>query len=123
MTYYLSGPMSGLPDFNFPAFTFACDALRSSGLTIVSPHEKDSEGDTARPWADYLREDIALMMAGCQALILLPGWPDSSGAKLELSLALALNWPVYFYVPQTHDLFNMRNGKRMLFTRMVADEA
>ncbi len=97
MTYYLSGPMSGIPEFNFPAFTEACGVIRAYGLTVVSPHEKDSEGDTTRPWEEYLREDIALLMDKCHAMILLPGWTNSTGAKLELTIALALKWPIYFY--------------------------
>lgn len=93
--YYLSGPMSGLPEFNFPAFQSAVDDLRGRGMTVRSPHEKGSEG-SGMSWESYLREDIGLMLE-CSALILLPGWPSSKGAKLELSIALGLNWPIYFY--------------------------
>ncbi len=113
ITYYLSGPMSGLPDFNFPAFRDACKQLRACGFTVVSPHEKDSEGDTTRPWTAYLREDISLLTDKCYGFILLPGWPSSTGAKLELSIALALQMPIYFYraMGTAFVLVDMQTGK------------
>lgn len=99
MTYYLSGPMSGIPEYNFPAFTKACADLRAKGLTILSPHEKPGEGDPHKPYEQYLREDIELL-AKCQALILLPGWPRSTGARMELEIALSLKLPIYFLCPR-----------------------
>jgi hypothetical protein len=95
MTYYLSGPMSGYADSNFPAFEKAAHELRAAGLTIVSPHEKGSETADAN-YLDLLREDVR-MICDCQAMILLPGWPTSSGSRLELAVALGLKMDVYFY--------------------------
>lgn len=120
MTYYLSGPMSGIPDYNFPAFTEACRRLRGRGLTIISPHEQAGEGDPTKPYEQYLREDVRLMAEHCDALILLPGWPSSTGARMELQLALTLKMPIWFYghvvtlkplnqVP--HLLINMQTGE------------
>ena len=85
MTYYLAGPMTGLPDFNFNAFTAACAALRERGLSVVSPHEKDPELETRGTWEACLRADIAILMRDCHAMILLPGWSNSKGATLELT--------------------------------------
>lgn len=34
---YISGPMSGLPDLNFPAFNAAAQQLRELGLDAVNP--------------------------------------------------------------------------------------
>lgn len=36
---YLSGPMSGLPDYNWPTIDAAAVALRSAGHTVVNPAE------------------------------------------------------------------------------------
>lgn len=110
MTYYLNGPMSGLPEYNFPAFAAAARFLRVRGLTIVSPHEKGSEADTGRSYVSYLKED-AVLLAACDAIILLPGWPTSTGARMELELALTWKFPVFYLytAADRYDLIDM-NG-------------
>lgn len=94
MIYYLSGPMAGYPENNFPAFQKAQIELGFLGYPVVSPHAID-HGDTTE-WADFLRGDIKVML-DCAGLILLKGWPQSRGSRLELSIALALDWPVFYY--------------------------
>jgi hypothetical protein len=94
-TVYLSGPMSGLPDNNWPAFKQATMDLRSAGFTVISPHETIQTAEGAA-WTDCLRADIAAMLEA-EAIILLPGWPKSRGARLELHIALALEMPAYYY--------------------------
>src|SRR5690606_41767260 len=39
--WYLSGPMSGYPQYNFPAFAKAAETLRGFGYNLVSPAELD----------------------------------------------------------------------------------
>jgi hypothetical protein len=39
MIIYISGPMTGYPDLNFPAFHLAASVLRSEGFTVISPAE------------------------------------------------------------------------------------
>ena len=90
---YLSGPMTGIPEFNFPAFTAACEALRAAGHEVVSPHELESS--TGHPWDYYLRHDLIAMLTHCNSIALLPGWYDSKGAKLEFHVALTLGFTVY----------------------------
>ena len=97
MTHYISGPMSGLPEFNFPAFERCARKLRGQGLCVVSPHEKGGEGEAGEAaWNKYLRADIVAMMA-CDSIVLLPGWSRSKGARLELSIALALGFAVWLW--------------------------
>ena len=44
MKWYLAGPMSGIPQFNFPLFMKAAQELRDvHELDIVSPAELDDE--------------------------------------------------------------------------------
>lgn len=50
-TLYVAGPMSRIPQYNFPLFEAVAVALRDDGWTIVSPHECDSEETRAAAWA------------------------------------------------------------------------
>ena len=88
---YVSGPMSGLPDLNFPAFHAAAKYLRFRGVEVVNPAEFGEE--PGKSWADYMRKDIAALMR-CNCIVMLPGWKKSKGAKLERFIAKALGFVV-----------------------------
>lgn len=108
-TYYLSGPMAGYKENNFPAFESAARDLRAFGVKIFSPHEVKQEGGMM--WADYLAADISGMLeAKCTGIILLRGWPSSKGAWLELQIAVALGFPVYYFDAKTFVLIDMNRG-------------
>lgn len=104
--YYISGPMNGYPENNFPAFQKALDLCLNSGIMAISPHEIKHEG-TDLQWQDYLRGDLVQMLLQCQGIILIPGWVQSKGARLELSVALALDWPAYYLNPESGIIVNM----------------
>ena len=81
---YLSGPMTGLPALNFPAFNAEAERLRALGYLVINPAELNPD-----PNADYhacLRRDIAALM-DCDRLALLPGWEKSNGAHDEIYIA------------------------------------
>ncbi|CAN7192050.1 DUF4406 domain-containing protein [Acidovorax sp. LjRoot117] len=81
---YVAGPMTGLPDFNFPAFNAAAAALRADGWHVENPAEHGHVEGAG--WADYLRYDLS-RVATCGAVYLLPGWSKSKGAQLEVHVA------------------------------------
>lgn len=84
---YVSGPMTGLPEHNFPAFRAAAAELRAAGYEVEDPAEKGIvEG---WEWEDYLRYDLRALM-DCAGVALLPGFENSRGAQLELYVATAL---------------------------------
>lgn len=89
--YYLSGPMTGYPEHNFPAFSKAAADLRAAGLAVVSPHELDPEH--GKPWEFYLRNDIRALL-DCTHVATLPHWRGSRGACLEGYVAEKLLMPV-----------------------------
>jgi len=89
---YIAGPMTGLPEHNFPAFHAAADRLRQAGWDVVNPAENFG-GRTDLPREDCLRADVALLV-DCDAVAVLGGWEDSRGAKLEYLLARELGMPV-----------------------------
>jgi len=95
MRVYIAGPMTGLPEFNFPAFNAMAAVLRADGWHVENPAEH-GHVDGAE-WADYLRYDIS-RLSTCSAMMLLPGWSSSRGARLEVSIAKELGHELLFAV-------------------------
>lgn len=89
---YISGPMSGLPEFNEAAFNEAARLLRAAGYQVTNPAEKALPHNAS--WQQHMREDIKLMM-DCDGLAILPGWQHSRGANAEINLAHALGLDVF----------------------------
>lgn len=81
---YLSGPMTGKPELNFPAFNAEAQRLRLLGYDVVNP--VDLNPDPAATWSECMRKDLAALLT-CDGLALLPGWQASGGANLELHVA------------------------------------
>lgn len=88
---YLAGPMTGLPDFNYPAFNSEAARLRALGWTIENPAQNAAPAGSA--WADYMRLALRQLLL-CDGVALLPGWESSRGATLEVRIAGALLIPV-----------------------------
>jgi Domain of unknown function (DUF4406) len=82
---YLSGPMTGLPDYNYAAFNAEAARLRALGYTVENPAENVHPAD--QTYAGYMRAALAQMLT-CDAIALLPGWPESRGAVIERQLAM-----------------------------------
>ena len=91
-TVYLSGPMTGYPEFNFPAFHAAAALWRGEGYRVFNPAE-NFKGRTDLPRADYMREDLAQVMKA-DIVAVLKGWEQSAGARLEVAMARELDLPV-----------------------------
>jgi nucleoside 2-deoxyribosyltransferase len=90
---YLAGPMSGIPDNNFPAFDRAAEVLRGHGHEVWSPADANRKAGfdptrTATPqeYAEFMREDLRAVIDS-DAIALLPGWEHSKGASMEKAVA------------------------------------
>lgn len=81
---YISGPITGLPQLNFPAFNAEAVRLRGLGYEVVNPAEINP--DQGADWNTCLRADL-LQLLTCDTLALLPGWHGSAGAHLETHVA------------------------------------
>ena len=116
MRVYCSGPMTGHPDLNRPAFDAAEKRLTAQGHFVINPHRISALFGTAEELAEsfkifyaiegkdnyVLKEELdrrasiarAVMDAdlaavrSCDAIYLLRGWEKSRGAKKELAEAL-----------------------------------
>lgn len=84
-TWYVAGPMSNLPDFNYPAFHQATSVLRGAGFDVENPAEHNLDPATAT-YADYLRHGFVKLLR-CDGIVLLPGWRASGGAVREANIA------------------------------------
>lgn len=93
MIAYISGPMRGLPEHNYPMFFEAEQALIASGYGVLNP-ARNFDGDKTREVAEYMREDIHSVL-NADALVLLPGWETSEGAKVEVAVARSLDLNFY----------------------------
>jgi hypothetical protein len=109
MKLYLAGPMTGYPQFNFPAFDQWARALRYHGFDVTSPAEEDPievqaiarASVTGNP-AELPKFDGPLPTAlrnvsnvfDCDGVALMPGWERSSGSAHEIATAARFGLPV-----------------------------
>lgn len=84
---YLSGPMTGLPDSNYPAFHYEAARIRRLGYHVENPAENAPPRDGS--WSGYMRAALTQMLT-CDVIALLPGWMESRGATIERGLAVRL---------------------------------
>lgn len=96
MRIYLSGPMRGIKDSNFPEFIRIADRLRAAGHDVLNPAESAVVDRDHMVRSDYLRHDIQLIMV-VDAVVVIPGWYSSPGARFEVAEAWQIGIPVYYY--------------------------
>jgi hypothetical protein len=122
MKVYLSGPMRGKADFNFPLFDKVAAKLREEGHEVFSPADNDRRrfgADVYKPGMNavgddlshaarlgltdlelrrlLLGDDTAWICAHAEAIVILPDWIHSKGAVAEKALAEAIGLEVHFY--------------------------
>lgn len=82
---YLSGPMTGIAEHNFPAFNAEAARLGALGYDVVNPVDINPI-EAQSSWHECLRNDLAALLT-CDTLALLDGWQGSAGAHLEMHVA------------------------------------
>jgi len=113
--FYLGGPMTGIPQFNFPHFDHVAGVLRERGYNIISPAELDepetrdaalasSDGAPGsgaandEPYESFLARDLIIVsMPACIGGIFINGWQHSRGARGESWVLQFLNKDLYEY--------------------------
>lgn len=88
---YIAGPMTGLPEFNRPAFNRVAKELADGGIVPLNPAILPD--GLNQP--EYM--DICLAMLRCaDGIMLLDGWKESAGARAEKALAEKLGVGIFF---------------------------
>lgn len=98
---YVAGPMSGVDLHNFPAFFAAHGRLERAGWVVFNPAQMSADlwkrgggldvaGTPAR--RAYARQDLLVIIDELKAengdaVVVLPGWENSKGARTEVDLA------------------------------------
>ena len=97
MIVYLSGPISGNPDFRETFAKAKKDLEDKGGVQVINPAVlADIATPCALDYEDYMSLDEALIRRA-DTLLLLPGWQKSPGCNRELGFAEALGKTVYEY--------------------------
>ncbi len=106
---YITGPMRGIPEYNYPVFMEAATYMRSLGWKVFNPAEMqeiDGEDYRAHTLVDqklddgpaknrlFARRDTDIIINVLKAengdiLVALPDWNKSIGSRAEIGLA---NW-------------------------------
>lgn len=80
---YLCGPMSGLPDFNYPAFNAAEQAIKERfGCRVLNPARQPD----GLEYDEYMRRGCADVVSA-SVVVVLDGWRKSPGAQEEMACA------------------------------------
>lgn len=95
MKIYMSGPMTGYPEFNYPVFRAATAVVRAKGHSVYCPSEFPYEGafPARRAFAAYAK----YICEEADAIVLLPGWRESKGATTEHGLAVNCGLRVFLW--------------------------
>jgi hypothetical protein len=73
--------------------------LWEQGFSVLCPHMNTAhfEVDTQKvTHEDWLQGDLEMLLR-CDAIIMLPDWEESAGAKIELNCAEQYKIPVYYW--------------------------
>jgi hypothetical protein len=85
--------MTGRKNHNMEIFNLAADTLRGQGYTVFNPADiQDLTQNVA--YKDYLKPEIEILLDIKKAVIVLPGWEEGVGCRLEVAVAAAIGLPV-----------------------------
>lgn len=137
---YIAGPMTGIPQFNFPLFDSFRDVYKDMGYTVFNPADHDrsllnkpkdwlpTEADQEDNWKrwsanasattlptlrDMLGADLHWIASTATHIAMIPGWEKSSGANAEWALAKALGLEIHYYPMPNDMILSIRKESRM----------
>ena len=96
---FISGPMTGYVGHNYYIFEKVEECLRAAGYECVNPASIGKKYNPAKVDEDKvlycaMEKEIQEAERTCNVLLLLPGWEDSVGVRLELQTAIELKMKI-----------------------------
>ena len=88
---FISGLMTGLPDFNRAAFNAEAELLAALGFIVLNPAVFPDGLEHGQYMAMCLT-----MLEQADTIMLLEGWESSKGAVMEFNHARALQLPMMY---------------------------
>lgn len=96
-TVYLSGPMTGLPDYNRAAFNLRAEAFRAAGYTVNNPAEISVTYGTSKSYGFYFRRAMRMLL-NSDVVYVFGDITESKGALMELDVAKMAEMPIVWEV-------------------------
>ena len=85
-TVYLSGPMTGLPDYNRAAFNLRAEAFRAAGYSVKNPADISVTHGTDKAYEFYFKRALRMML-DADVVYVFGDTTQSCGAEMELQVA------------------------------------
>jgi len=102
MKLYIAGKITDNPNFK-EQFAEAEKKLRDEGHTVMNP----SVLPAGFEHHEYM--DVCYAMINiCEAIVLLPNWLDSKGAKMEQAYAMMNGKEIYLYTPEEAEKYGRK---------------
>lgn len=106
---YISGKMTGLPDYGKEYFEYAEKYIKqvlkentNEYLVIHNPYKmaldlskKKGQSLEEIPREEFMKRDLRALL-NCHMIFMLPNYIDSQGAQLELQIARELKIPIFY---------------------------
>lgn len=90
--------MHGMVNHNHNVFHTVELYLSAAGYLVIQNPATHFEGETHHPWTTYIHTALSALGA-CDVIVLLPGWYDSPGARLEAATAVGIGLDLYSAIP------------------------
>ena len=85
-TVYLSGPMTGLPDYNRAAFNLRAEAFRAAGYSVNNPADISVTHGTDKAYEFYFKRALRMML-DADVVYVFGDTTQSRGVEMELQVA------------------------------------
>ena len=98
---FISGPMTGLQNYNFDKFNEVGARLEKAGYKVVNPvdickkYKKEEVVKRTEVFNAMIAEQQKAEREQCDAILLLDGWECSLGVRLELQTAIELKFRIF----------------------------
>lgn len=96
---FISGPMTGYEQHNYPLFEKVEDMLTIAGYKCVNPAKigmkyDPEKVDQNKKLYKAMEKEIQEAEKTCNTILLLPGWEKSVGVRLELQTAIRMKMKI-----------------------------